>query len=610
MPGREVSARHDSFGSSWAAGLLCSLVMVGCVLAAGPFAEIGIMDDWSYIKTAQIFAQTGHFVYNGWATAMLGWQIWWGGLFIKLFGFSFNATRLSTLPLALVTILIFHQILVRCGIRSPNAAFGALTLGLSPLFLVLTASYMTDIQGLLCVVLCLYLCLRAVGAESDRAAVLWLAAAAVTNVFGGTVRQIAWLGVLVMVPCTAWLLRRRRGALAAGFLLWLAGVAGILGFLHWFNQQPYSVPEHLSPAVFDKRVIVHFMTQVVKTPLCLLLVSFPLLAAWLPGLVRWPRRRQLALGAILAAGLLPWLLLPRDYGDTWLAPWLHGMITAMGISPQGESQLLGVKPVVPDLWIRVVLSVLVLAAGAAATVDVWGRVRGLLGKKSDGGKKNEAQTIAESAAPGTEGAGTEGPGGISWTQLLWLTGPFVLAYIALLVHRGFIMYIYDRYLPELMAVVILLLLRYYQEFLSPRLPGLCWWVLALFTVFSVAGLHDIFALARARVQAGEELTRAGIPRTAIGGGFEYDGWTQIEAEGTVHSVWIRNPPGASTPRQDDLALPPDCTYWFYELTPSIQPRYYVVFSPVACFAGTEFAPVSYGAWLPPFHRELYIQRRK
>jgi hypothetical protein len=507
--------------------------------------------------------------------------------------------RMSTLVLAFVTVFIFHQILVRSGLTSRNAAFGALTLGLSPLFLVLTASYMTDIQGLLCVVLCLYLCLRAVEAQSDRATMSWLAAAAVTNVFGGTVRQIAWLGVLVMVPSTAWLLRKRRGTLAVGFALWLGGVAGIAGFLHWFNQQPYSVPEHLSPPAFDRRVMVHFVTQVLKTPLCLLLVSFPLLAAWLPGLRRWRWRWQFILGAGLAAALLPWMVLPRDYGDTWLAPWLHGMITAMGISPQGESQLLGVKPVVPDLWLRVVLSVLVLAAGVATTVDVWGRVRARLRKKDEA-----------LALEGTGEREAGWPGAVSWTQLLWLTGPFALAYLGLLVHRGFIMYIYDRYLPELLAVVLLLLLRYYQEFLSPRLPGLCWWVLAFFTVFSVAGLHDVFALARARVRAGEELTAANIPRTAIGGGFEYDGWTQIEAEGTVHSVWITNPAGASTPRQDDLGLPPDCTYWFYELTPSIRPQYYVVFSPLACFAPSSFAPVSYGAWLPPFHRELYIQQRK
>ena len=66
---------------------------------------------------------------------------------------------------------------------------GALTVGLSPIFLPMAASYMTDVAGLFVIVLCLYLCQRAVAAQSDRATVLWLCCAAASNVAGGTVRQ-------------------------------------------------------------------------------------------------------------------------------------------------------------------------------------------------------------------------------------------------------------------------------------------------------------------------------------------------------------------------------------------------------------------------------------
>ena len=83
-----------------------------------------------------------------------------------------------------------------------GANIGALTVGLSPIFLPMAASYMTDVAGLFVIVLCLYLCQRAAAARSDRAAVLWLCCAAISNVVGGTVRQICWLGALVMVPST------------------------------------------------------------------------------------------------------------------------------------------------------------------------------------------------------------------------------------------------------------------------------------------------------------------------------------------------------------------------------------------------------------------------
>src|SRR5260370_12185196 len=195
-------------------GLICACIVAAGVLLTYPVAEMGFQDDWSYIRPALEFARTGHFVYNGWATAMLGWIIPWSALFIKVFGFSFTIVRLSMLPVTMACIYLFHASLVRFGISGRNAVLGALTLGLSPTFLPMAASYMTDVPGLFVIVLCLYLCQRAVAAHSDRAAILWLCCAAASNVAGGTVRQISWLGALVMGPYTAWVLGKGRGVLA------------------------------------------------------------------------------------------------------------------------------------------------------------------------------------------------------------------------------------------------------------------------------------------------------------------------------------------------------------------------------------------------------------
>ena len=99
----------------WWEGLLCGVAVVVAICAARPYAEMGFIDDWSYIKTAFEYARTGHFVYNGWATAMLGWQIPWGALFLKLFGYSFTAARLSMLPVDLLSVWLFYSILMRFG---------------------------------------------------------------------------------------------------------------------------------------------------------------------------------------------------------------------------------------------------------------------------------------------------------------------------------------------------------------------------------------------------------------------------------------------------------------------------------------------------------------
>src|SRR6185503_12459313 len=92
----------------WWEGLLCGVFVVVLICCARPYAEMGFIDDWSYVKTAFEYARTGHFVYNGWATAMLGWQIPWGAVFLKLFGYSFTAARLSMLPIDFASVWLFY----------------------------------------------------------------------------------------------------------------------------------------------------------------------------------------------------------------------------------------------------------------------------------------------------------------------------------------------------------------------------------------------------------------------------------------------------------------------------------------------------------------------
>ena len=150
--------------------IVCALALPLCALAIRPVVEMGVNDDWSYIKTVQILAQTGHIVYNGWATAMLGWQLYLGALFVKMFGFSFTSVRLSMLLVAMAIAFLTQRTMVRAGLSDWNAALGTLVIVTSPLFLPLAFSFMTDVTGLFSIVLCLYACIRALQAETDRAA--------------------------------------------------------------------------------------------------------------------------------------------------------------------------------------------------------------------------------------------------------------------------------------------------------------------------------------------------------------------------------------------------------------------------------------------------------
>ena len=562
------------------AGLLCACIVAACVLLTYPVAEMGFQDDWSYVRTALDFARTGHFIYNGWATAMLGWIIPWSALFIKIFGFSFTLVRFSMLPVTMACVYLFHANLVRFGIRDRNAVLGALTLGLSPVFLPMAAGYMTDVAGLFVIVLCLYLCQRAVAAHNDRAAVLWLCCAAATNVAGGTVRQISWLGALVMVPSTAWLLRRRRGVLATGISLWILSIAGVLACLHWWNSQPYSVPEHILQGPVTAHMVHHLVGIFIKSFLCLLLLLYPILVAWIPAAREFNRAAAIRVGvAILALVVFLWKVRTPD---DWLVPWLTHVIQSL-MRESGEFP--GVTETPWSLSVRVAISVLVVASALIVGEVIYPTLR----RKSKNGSVLRL---------------------VMRRDLLWLLGPFSVSYIVMLLPRGLYALLYDRYLLGLMPLGIIFLIRLYQQVIGANLPAISFVMLGAFGFFSVAGTHDWFAANRARIVAVEEVRATGVPKTAIQGAFEYDGWTQIEEAGFVNEERIEVPAGAFHKNMRMYRLPERCWHFFGWYAPAIDPKYLVVSSPSPCFADSSFPPVIFRTWLPPFRRTIYVQQMK
>jgi hypothetical protein len=559
-------------------GIICACVTAASVLGSWPVAEMGFVDDWSYVKTAFVFARTGHIVYNGWATAMLGWAIPWAALFIKLFGFSFTAVRLSTLPLAMASVYLLHASLVRFRITARNAIVGALTLGLSPLFLPLAASYMTDVAGLFCILLCLYLCQRALAAHSDRTTILWLASAALTNVAGGTVRQIAWLGTLVMVPSTAWLLRKRTGVIRAASLVWIGSVLSVFACIRWFERQPYSLSEKIIQGTVTGAMLGHMLAELLKALLCLALITFPILAAWIPVQRNLSRSAQTRIACILAAMCAVSIVLGNIGSlDHRVMPWLGHVIGTLSIfSSTGE--MLGSRPVTLTLPMRVGLSLLVVAAALTLLeyllTKPWQR------------KDHHA---------------------VSLHQALWILGPFAISYVVFLLPRAMYSFIYDRYLLGLLPLAIIILSLLYQQWVAERLPAITIAALSLFALYAIAGTHDWFALNRARAAAVAQIHASGVPTTSIQGGFDYDGWTQIEAVGYINDARIINPPHVYQPNLEPVRLPAGCRLGFAPYTPAVQPKYFVVFSLMPCLQISRYQPVMYSTWLPPFRRTIFIQ---
>ena len=176
-------------------------------LRHNPHFGDGNNDDWSYIWVARMFATTGHLVYNGWIGAMIGFQAVWAALLIRIFGFSFTLVRLSTLPFAAGCAVLLYRLFRGAGLNTLLAMFGTLTVVLSPLFIPLAASFMTDVPGFFFWLASVYCAILAANAQTDHGATAWMAACAIAGAMGGTVRQVVWIVPLVVLPAAAYVRR-------------------------------------------------------------------------------------------------------------------------------------------------------------------------------------------------------------------------------------------------------------------------------------------------------------------------------------------------------------------------------------------------------------------
>lgn len=568
--------------------MACAASLVLCYFLIRPYAEIGIYDDWSYIKSAQMLAQTGRIAYNGWGSPMLGWQAYFGALFIKLFGFSFTAVRFSTIIEAMATAFLLQLTFVRAGVNSWNASLATMTFVLSPLCLPLDFTFMNDVAGVLCIVVCLYMCLRALQAKSERSAAAWIGLAALLNALGGTARQIAWLGLLVMVPSTLWLMRQKRRALVVGCLSWMAGVGIVVATMHWSAQQPYSVPE--SP--FPGRTDLKSLNYLVGVALCgagqLMLLALPVLLMFARSLRSWSRHTA----AVLAAGILcfvvPGIALHLAGSKlVLLAPFLNDYMT--------DSTFLRLNAIV--------------TGGAQATLLRDGLRLFLTGSIVLGILSLEVCFFAGAKKPR---ASQEEVASFSWPQLGVVLGPFCAAYIYLLATRGLLLEFYDRHLLPLLAILLLVLTLYYQRRVKENLPWTCALLVLIFGGFSVVAAHDKFAEYRGYASVINEIRSGGVPATAILGPWEFDGWTEIEEVGHVNDPRIRNPKGAYVP-QPAFVVPANCgkgliDFFPISQAPHLKPIYVVSPNPGQCVGQVSPPRATYWTWLPPRANTIYSVR--
>ena len=558
--------------------LFCSIAVLICELISHPAVKMGICDDGPYILMARTLATTGHIVFNGWAAPMLGWQLYLGAAFIKLFGFSFTVVRSCTLFVAMVMAFILQRTLVRSGITERNATLGTLALVLSPLYLMLSVTYMTDIFGLFAIVICLYGCLGALQASTTNATIAWLCFAVIANALCGTARQIAWLGILVMLPSTLWLLRSNRRILLAGSAATLAGVLFIFACMQWLKHQPYTIPIPLRLRDFP---IAHAAAQLIYFFLDIPFLLLPIFALFLPQI----RKSTPRVAALLSTPFLLYFLLAstlRTHHVLRLEPTGGDWVTIHGFFD--SAHIKGEQPIFLHKGVQILLTL-------ASLGSLVGLAASLL-------RLYHAQPAADPSFAK-----------VSTKQLAVLIAPFTLAYILFLVSAfPTTSFFFDRYVLGLLVMVIIALIRFYQEQIHSRLPSVSILLLLIMAIYGIVVTHNLFSFYRARVALAAELNAHGVPDTSIENGWEIDLLTELQHADHLNDPHIVVPANSYVP---PVPLPEGTCeilpYWS-DKTPHIHPLFGASFDPNACYGPAPFAPVQYSHWLSSSPNTLYIVR--
>jgi hypothetical protein len=540
-----------------------AMILPSCaVLLTRPFADLGFDDDWTYAFIALRYAQSGTLQFNGFNEPFTILQAVYGGLLIRMFGFSFDLLRLATIPFAAGCAGLTYLLSRRAELPPRVSLFTAFTATTSPLFLPFAASFMTDVYGCFFFLLCLLFGIYAIDSVKPTHAAAWLLASLAAGHLGGADRQICWVAVVAVLMCFAWRKRQVPSLLFLAALLAIVSAVAIRALMRWYARQPNAFIQ--IPEWQDLHRIREFLpSPAIRYGLSTIRFCLPALLLF-PSLTRLTPRR---LGLLIAAALLWMTVGHRD--PNLLAPWMHNIVTASGIL---IPELWGDKPVVLGPVSQGILTALVVLVIGALVQQGLPRLSSFLraGWKEMVWAANRTQTFAELLA-------------------LSVLGCLVIVAVRAVMRESG-SFGDDYMLPWLPLFLILLLLALYRPDMELNWR-LGWTALAVFAAYGIATTHDFYSEARARVGAFERLEMEGIAPRHVDGGLEPVEWTQLMTVGYTCNPSARPPSGDPACRN------------------VLDPRYFLAFSAVPDFVPSRFAPEPYRTWLPPYRQQVLILTR-
>jgi 4-amino-4-deoxy-L-arabinose transferase-like glycosyltransferase len=507
--------------------LLCAIwaLVVALVGVGGDYA---LNDDWAYAYTARHLLHTGQIRLLDWGAPSLVTHALWGAGALALLGDTHVALRCGTLVFALAALLALYGVARR--VLDPwTAAIGTLFIGLSPWFVNLSFTYMTDIPWLAMMLGAILALTRALHPSSLAPPRPWLVLLSGLLVgIAALTRQFAVVTTPAFLLVLALDARRRHGGrwlgpAARSSLLFAAPVAALfVPFQIWYTHVhgPTQANRETVTRILEIRpwhVLIHVISILHYAGLCLFPLALALLRERRLGEVVSRRQAEwaLVLLGVFAVGrpLVGPYVHPRGpgYADgpgdnfhPWM-PYLGNVFYRVGLGPPTLTDVYAQHAPWPhaSIALGVVLTVTSTLGGVAGAGLLVTTVR----------RAREAFREARPVEDGGRGL---------WRVLLVsFTGAYLIFQLCTAT------LIFDRYLLPIFPVIVLLGLDAAPPHLA-RAPVVvaC---LAAVALFSVAGTREYLSWNDARDRAVRALVAAGVPPAEIDGGFEYNGPLHFEA---------------------------------------------------------------------------------
>jgi 4-amino-4-deoxy-L-arabinose transferase-like glycosyltransferase len=445
------------------------------LLLVSPARAYPINDDWVYARGVEGLLRWDYQLPGAQATSLA--SIAWGALFAWLFGFSFTVLSAATLVMSAACIVLFYLLLRHLAVTPAYALFGAALLGLNPIYVNLSYSFMTDVTFLaflLAGCLCFVRAMQGYGTA-------WLWWAGMAAALAYLTRQF---GILLVPVALGYMLWSRKWSWHGALAVSVIPAATAIVYMLWERTQPVPLAALELQRIESVALAnpIQYLTDRIQRIDWVLSMPGLLLAPLL-----WRPRRLVVAAPVFIILFALQLRSAQLYGT--LFPSFGNVIDHTGF-------VMGYYDAAP-IWVQPVWAILGLAGSLAVSLYV-----GICAEQA------WAWLRAKPWRARTEDASL-----------------FVYALGALLAGVVFLvpLFLFDRYLLPIMLVLMVMALRRMSARGPAKPPLRRLLLLVPIALFALLAQRDYNAHAAARWQAAEQLVAQGTPREHIDAGFEWAG---------------------------------------------------------------------------------------